>query len=108
MMDRLIGLRSVLFGSDRAEAVFYTQPPAGPVEVPAIRYEDPAEAGLAPSNRARRLVRFEIRQSDLSCKPGSADSLTDGGGTVWRVKGDVETDGQVGVWRFTAERAPDA
>lgn len=108
MMDRLIGLRSSLFFSDRAEAVFYTQPPAGPVEVMAIRYEDAAEAGLAPSNRARRLVRFEIRQADLGGKPTSADSLTDAAGTVWRVKGDVEPDSTVGVWRFVAERAPDA
>ena len=105
MNDRLIGLRSALFGSDRAEAVSYTQPPAGPVEVMAIRYEDPAEAGLAPTGRARRLVRFEIRQADLPGKPGAADSLTDAAGTAWRVKGDVEADGTVGVWRFTAERA---
>lgn len=107
MMDRLIGLRSALFGSDRAEAVSYTQPPAGPVEVLAIRYEDPAEGGLSPTDRARRLVRFEIRQADLQGKPSAADSLTDGGGTVWRVKGAVEADGTVGVWRFTAERAPE-
>lgn len=105
-MDRFLGLRSLLFTGDRAEPVLFTAAASPAVELMVIRYDDPADGGLSTGGvRARRRVRFEINYAALPAKPEEGDTLVDAAGTVWKVKGDVESDGAIGAWRATFERS---
>lgn len=102
-MNGLIGLRAAMFATARAEAVTFTQAPAGPVTVLAVRYDRSIEPGFDPTDNgaAFRQVRFEINFTELGVTPGKGDTIGDGT-TTWTVA-NVETKPEVGSWMIAVE-----